>query len=541
MLSDESAPPAAVPHVAQPRPLPDASALEDRLPLWFRSTTRLPVLVVLLGAVFFVFSWLPLWHTDLWGHLAYGRLIYATGSIPATEPLMPLARGVDFVDSAWLTQVIGYLLQNRFGTAALQGLAAACITAGAVVFCWIGLRRTGSLACTLLGLAALLWLEWAQLFGGGMNLLIRPQMAGMVAFVLTLAIVTNRPRRWHWWAVPLLFAAWANLHGSFVMGLVLLGTFAVGRGGDVLRRTDRFAAVLRSWPVWRAVLLTELAAAAVLLNPYGLRLYADVWLFSGSPNLADLVEWKPLTLRMPQGQAAAAIALALIVLYRLTPRRVSTAEALALLGLGGLTLWTSRMIVWFGPVAAYYLTVHSAAVWATYRRRASQRSGYAAVPSRRPERRSLWTVAAIGIAWIFFALTPFAQVLLHGRQGQPADGLCRQTPIGAAAHLKELPPIGQLFNTYEYGDYLLWTDPSLPVFVAGHAHLVPTEVWNAYMSIINGGTGWEAALDRYGVNTIVLDRPLRQTFIDRLTEEPAWEKSFQDGNAAVFRRREPIL
>ena len=47
----------------------------------------------------------------------------------------------------------------------------------------------------------------------------------------------------------------------------------------------------------------------------------------------------------------------------------------------------------------------------------------------------------------------------------------------------------------EYGDYLLWSHPGLPVFVAGHAHLVPEEVWRDYLSTIRGGAGWLGAGD----------------------------------------------
>jgi hypothetical protein len=518
--------------------LPDATALEDRLPVWFRSTKALPLLLLPLGTIFFVVGSLPLWHTDLWGHLAYGRLIWETKSIPATEPFMPLARGVELVDTAWLSQVIGYLTLMRFGLPGLQFLAAACVTATAGVLAWLGYRKTGSIRWTALGLAAFVWLEWMQLFAMDMAVIIRPQLAGLVAFAVTLAVAVSRPRRWHWFVIPVTFAAWANLHGSFLAGLALLGVFALGRAGDVLRRTDTFGAILRDWTFWRLVLLTELAAAAVLLNPYGLRLYADAWLFAKNPNLQDLAEWDPLTLRMFQGQATAAVALALLFLYRMTPRRVGTGEALALLLFGGLALWTSRMIVWFGPVAAYCLTLHAAALWQAHR---AKKAAPAAVEEEPlvPARRSLWTVAAFGLVWIFFALTPFAQRLLHGPDPKFDRAVSSMTPTGAAEYLRKNPRPGQVFNAGDYGDFLIWTNPGIPVFVAGHVHLIPTDVWRAYNDTISGA-GWESILDRYGVNTIVLDKPTRQSFIDRLHEEPAWESKYEDRNSAVFVRREPL-
>lgn len=528
------------------RALPDASALEDRLPEWFRTSKALPLLILPLGLIFLVIGSLPLWHTDLWGHLAYGRLIWHDRAIPATEPFMPLARGVELIDTAWLSQVIGYLTLRRFGLPGIQFLAAACFTAVAAIVAWLGYRKTASVGWTMFGLAVLLWLSWRQLFQGvDMAVVIRPQMAGVLAFAVTLAVAVSRPSRWHWFVIPVTFALWANLHGSFLAGLGLLGLFALGRGGDVLRRTDRFAAAFRDWPFWRLVLMTELAAAAVLLNPYGLRIYADTWLFLRNPNLQDLPEWDPLTLRTFQGQAAAAVALLLLFLYRMTPRRIGTGEVLALVLFGGAMLWTGRMIVWWAPLAAYFLTVHAAAVRRTFRAKAASPAKDDEPELSAPTRRSLWTVVSLFLVWIFFGLTPFAQALLHGPNRNDPPPVSSQTPLGAGQHLAKLPPVGQVFNTYEFGDFLIWSSqdergrPRIATFVASHAHLVPPDVWRAYVETL-GGSDWEPTLARYGVNTIVLDKPGRQGFIDRLGEEPAWEKTYEDRNSAVFRRREPL-
>ncbi|HET6423976.1 MAG TPA: hypothetical protein VFG20_09855, partial [Planctomycetaceae bacterium] len=102
----------------------DLSLLEDRVPEQWKSTRRLTACVALLGIVFFVFCVRPLWHTDLWGHLAYGKLIATLRALPSTEPLMPLAKGVPVIDTAWLSQLIGYGTVTTLGLAGLQGLSA---------------------------------------------------------------------------------------------------------------------------------------------------------------------------------------------------------------------------------------------------------------------------------------------------------------------------------------------------------------------------------------------------------------------------------
>ena len=515
---------------------PPSSILHLRRTCSLSPAGALLILVAAIGLL--LASHRPLWHTDLWGHVAYGRLIWESGEIPETAPLMPLARGVEFIDTAWLSQVIEYLTIREFGIAGLQTLASLCVAFTGGVLMAIGWRKTGSLVWTLIGAAAWLWLEWKQLFNGGdFSLLIRPQLAGLLAFVITLAIVVGRPRWWHWIVTPVLFAAWANLHGSFPVGLALFGIFAIGRGGDILRRTDRFGVILLDWTFWRFVLLGEIAAAAVLLNPYGLRLYAEVLLFSGNPNLAALVEWEPLTLHMAQGQAAAAVTLVLLFLYRMTPRRIQTAEVLALLILGGMTLWTSRMIVWWAPVAAWCLMLHGAVIWGG--RAKGQRTTEASTLSWWRRANPLWSLAGLATIAGAIVLTPFGAEQFRGTTVPFEDAVSSRTPLGAARHLGENPPAGLIFNSMEFGDFLMWTNPGIPVFVGSHAHLVPRDVWVAYLETIRGQSDWDTVLDRYGVNTIVLDRARHQPLIDRIAENEDWRRSYQDFNSAVFRRVGP--
>src|SRR5205823_6581417 len=107
------------------------------------------------------------------------------------------------------------------------------------------------------------------------------------------------PARRLWIAVPVLFVIWANLQSSFVCGLALLGCLAAGRGGEVLWRTRSLRGALADRPFQRWTLLTELSAAATLVNPYGIHLWIDVARFGRNPILARTSDWMPLTLAGP--------------------------------------------------------------------------------------------------------------------------------------------------------------------------------------------------------------------------------------------------
>ena len=368
-------------------------------------------------------------------------------------------------------------------------------------------------------------------------LIVRPQLAGLVLFVgLFVLLDAASWRRSHWFVVPVMFALWANLHGSWVVGLGLLGTMCAGRAFDVVRRTRNIKSVVFDHQVRRLFVLTELAAVAVLLNPYGIGVYAEVLSFAGNPNLQDLIEWEPLTLRASQGKTAAAAALALMIVYRFSPRRVACAEVLLLVGLGGAAMWSSRMIHWWGPTAAYYLALHTAAI---ARRR---------LPAKRtaPVRRGLTSVVTVGLVWIFFAYTPFGFTLLHGRPaGRPgASATNREEHVGPnARRCRQL-------SAAESGE---WTDLQFVRMgrlsalrrTAGSATvhqlprpLIPREVWQDSLTILHAGSRWDDLLDRYGVNTLVLNSQQSEALVRALKgDSETWDVAYEDRLVAVFRRR----
>lgn len=536
-LTVEPQPPQTDEVVERPRSSsrePDLSVLEDRAPNWAKLSRSTAIVTFGCAVLFAILSLTPLWHTDVWGHISYGRWIVQNKALPTTEPLLPLCEGVPFVDTAWLSQVIGFLALRNFGPTALQFLYAASITFCSALIGGAILKRTGSAVWAVISILAFCAIDYQQL------IVARPQLAGLVCFVITLAALTSLQwPRWRWFALPFVFTLWANLHGSFLMGLALIGCFALGRAVDLYRRTGQLGFVWREEVFRRRVVLFQLCAAAVLLNPNGLIVYIESFKVAGNANLQDLIEWEPLTLRMMQGRMAAAALVALFIVYRLSPRRVCAAELLSLLVFGLGACWASRILVWWGPVAAYFLALHGAAVTRRW-----VRSADAPAP-----RNGLWTVATLGIAWIAFAYTPFGMRVIHGAPKTEADAarrwrraLAAQTPVDAVAYLRRHPPQGLVFNTYEWGDYLLFAGPSdIQCFVASHAHLVPTEVWSDYMRIAGAASDSIRKLDRYGVNTVVTDKQNRADLIRLLREaDDVWRLDYEDPLAVVFTRKKTI-
>ncbi len=523
-------------------PPSSSSVLAETSPSLVRATafwhvSRVTVLfVAILGLLFLFLNLRRLPLTDLWVHLAQGRAIVTSRTLPATEPLVPLAAGVPTVDTAWLTEVLGYRAIKQWGFVSMQFGGALAVTLMCALILYRAYQRSHSLDLSLAAMVLFVWGCWSPLGN------IRSQLVGLLCFVVLLTIVTSRQRRaWQWCAVPMLFALWVNLDGSFPAGLALLALLAVGRMFDVFIRCGRVCAVWRDSRVRRSVLMTELAIAATLLNPYGLRIYGEVLRFANHPNGVGLLEWEPLSLQKMAGLVAALIAAQLMMLYRFSPRRVSSAEVLWLFGFGAAGMWSSRLLVWWVPVATYCFVLHCSPVLQAW----MLAHGKTSRPSPRSGR---WSVIAFGLICCFAAATPLGARVVLGKSHSPklAGMVSAQTPWGIVQHLHKLTnenrmPTGQVFHPHEWGDFLLWAGPQqLQVFGTSQPYSIPTEVWSDYLSIINGTLEWESQLDRYGVNLVILDDERHYKLIEQFAKSELWQRTYTDSVGAVFVRRQPI-
>src|SRR5262249_8654887 len=137
---------------------------------------------------------------------------------------------------------------------------------------------------------------------------------------------------------------------------------AVGRAIDVCRRTGRIGAAAGDTPFRRLLLLILVGAAASLINPYGIRLYSEVFSVSRNPNLNDLVEWQPLAFRTRHGAIACPAAIVLLVAWIFDRRRLRAGEVLAVVGFGVGTVYSARMVLWWAPLATISFAIHAHAL-----------------------------------------------------------------------------------------------------------------------------------------------------------------------------------
>jgi hypothetical protein len=529
---------------------------------WAFSLKQLAITAAFCGLFVFL-NHMPLRGTDLWGHLTWGREIIAERALPTHDAMQPLSAGMRVVDLSWLSQVVYATVLDKGGPEALVGLFTVVVFATYLLIahtCYL-LTRSGGLS-TLLAAAAL---------GIGWNRIstIRPENFAVLLFAALLWLLAERRVRrddsiraddtngdWKvWLGVPVIFALWANLHGSFAVGVAVLGCSWLGRLLEVAWHERSLRAVIADCEGRRLLYWTELAAAAVLINPYTIDAWIEVIRFSSNTNLRDVIEWNPMQLLGIGGIEFAIAGVVAMFVLRHSRRSLTPADVLLLGVFGVAALLQVRMTGWFAAVWTVTLAPHFADVLAqAFARRKSAEVAPAVateivpaadaaveeVPPLPPGRSYRYTLACVVLVWIAFAFSTFSRPLLGGTPRTPEELYGKQTPQALTAWLVKNPPRGQVFNPQYWGDWLGFAGPKpLGLFATTNMHLIPPTVWKDYRRIYDGHSGWDNALDRYDVKTLIVDRVGQPQLMRNLRTSGDWLLAYEDPQVHVYRRKSP--
>lgn len=500
------------------------------------------------------------------------------GQVPDIEPLLPLSQKADFINPAWGSQVLMALVVDSswLGLPAIQLCHALLVLLGIATVGFAVGWRNGSALFAIAAAGSCLYVSWQQ------TLVVRPQTAGVWFFCALFALLALKLDRIR--AVQILivlgFAVWANLHGSFPLGLFLIGITGIGRAFDFCLVSRRFAkagwmlipetmvgrrrvflsSVLQRSGFYRLLALGICCVVASVLNPYGSTIYEEVIRIGGHPNMSSMIEWRPLSLSMKQGRAAAWLMAALIPAILFTRRRLQCGNMLLLMILGLLTIWSSRMINWWAPIASYLVGIHSAS--------AISRIRWPRLGSTRLSRTSFRQfkaaqALAVGIALALIVTSSSwargrstAEILDHGTPVELGEYLKNIVNSAAAADTAEehLLFSGIVFCPAEWTGYLMSeARKTLPVHGAGwqaefplksmvstHVHVISPEVWDDFLAIHLGESECIRLLDQYQINAIVLDRSRHGKLWETIRDSGQFAQTFSSKRCMLWIRTHPI-
>jgi hypothetical protein len=435
----------------------------------------------------------------LW-QIRTGDWILDHRAIPATDPFSFTAGERPWLPHEWLAEV---LLALAFRAAGMPGVMA--LTAGA----------TGLTAAVLLhhlrrflpGLYAVLAL-FIALANAAPSLLARPHVLAWPCLALWCGgLVAARARR----TAPSLallpvMVVWVNLHGSFLLGLLLPGAFLV----EAL--FDEAAEPLQVLASWGAFIFAAFAVA--LLNPAGLAGVMFPVHLLGMTSLAGIAEWRPPTFD------------------RVQPLELTILGGLALGFSGKATLPPIRL-------AMLLLLVHGAL---SHGRHQQLLGILGALILAEPLGRGLAPrgVAAAGAAWQ--ALAAGSALLAVGalavRMVLPLDP--DRSGATFAAVLDRVPPALRarpVLNDYGLGGALIFN--GVRPFIDSRADLYGDAFIGRYQDIVAPNrTTLERVLADYRIAWAIF--PSQAPIVQLLDQEPGWRRLTETDGIAVFASKDAL-
>ena len=446
---------------------------------------------------------------DFWWHLKTGQFVVQRRALPVPDPFaFTTARARDAyagegvtryfnLTHEWLAQAVLYLVYRVGGFGGVVLLRAAMLAAFCGLAGWLAYRRCGGYYRGLLAAfaAAAVATEFAS---------DRPFLFTFQFLAVTMAILETRRGLW---LLPPLFAIWANCHGGFFLGWVVLAAYAVE---GWLQRRDR-----------RLPMVSAICVLASGLNPNGFRVLPVLLDYRRSFLQSRLLEWAAPRLWPPQFFSVLLTAAAIAMLW--ARKRVRIADWLLFAAFTVAALTAERNIILIGFLAPILI-----ASYLPWKRPAPAWARYAALAL-------LAAALAVGMArGEFFQL-------------RAAEW---RYPKGAADFLQAHSVTQPMFNTYEYGGYLMWRLwPRERVFIDGRA--LSESVFMDYARILynhdeSGGKSAQELLDDYGVQAIVMNgfqysNGLVYLLAPSLADpgQKAWTLVYSDPQAMVFLRKPP--
>jgi hypothetical protein len=484
-------------------------------------------LVVLMGIFVFVNTH-PIRPYDFWWHIAVGKEIVTKGSIPTVDVYSYTEAGQPYpsYQMFWLMEIALYGIYKLGGPALVILIQSLTITCAYSVLLWIckfmsnnwRIAAGGVLFAAALGLN-----DWN----------VRPQgITFLLASVILLAIYEYRKNAQSNWLVtiPVCMLIWVNCHGTFIIGLALVGIWWGQEIWTVLRKRISLKQEVDVKPIVVPGIMFGISAVICLLNPRGLGIINYLRTLTSNSVVQNLVtEWAPPNIGSWMGALFYCGLIGSAILLVLSPKRPDFFQISSFLIFGVLGLRTSRGSVWFGLVMAPIVAEHLAAIVNRYQKAEIK-------PTKKEGSRTLNYVFVLVVIMMGVISLPWLKGILP-LPAAKAGLISSETPVQAAQFLLEEKLPGRLFNSMSFGSYLIWAAyPEYQVFADSRIELFPEKIWFDYLKISNAEGDWESQLSDYGVNTLMLSPVEQPALVMAVERSSHWKKIYQDAETFIFIR-----
>ena len=493
------------------------------------------IFIVLLGSL--CFSGLAtkmLRDAGVGWHIRTGQLILSTHHIPRVDPYSSILSGKPWIAWEWLYDVIVSALDSAAGLNGVVWFNALVIAATfAATFHSMITRATrlfAALALILLAISASM-----------IHVLARPHVVTWLFVVIWFRILDGSEQdstggkiaaRSRWlWLLPCIMVIWVNLHGGFLLGLVLCAIFwcsalwcwqATARTFDDTLLRLALGKRLRDLSA-----VTLLCAAATFVNPYGWALHPHILSYLRNPFLMDHIEeFQSPNFHQLAPRCFLVLLLVTFAALAIRKRALKASELLLLLFAIYAGLFASRNI----PVASILLVLIVGPLLPPISVLSKFSKRMTAVDSTL--RGHIWVILAI----IFVLLVDFNGGRFAGKVLANAHFDPRRMPVAAVDHLQRMGISDPVLTPDYWGGYVIYRlYPRSKIVLDDRHDLYGELVLTSYLKMYRAQPGWAEFLRAHDVTCVLM--PRNAAISAMLSQTPGWNSVYSDDLAVVFLKK----
>src|SRR5713101_1271062 len=450
---------------------------------------------------------------DAFWHIAVGRTIWQTGTLPHVDELSHTFRGQPWIANQWLGQLIffaAYTLDAWRGV----GLLAAAVAALTYALLFLTLARSMRLTVAI-GLATTAFVFSLPHFASG-----RPQIFAdplIVTWVASLVRSVENRTPPSFMLLPVM-TLWTNVHVSFTFGLALAGALAV-EAFFSSPADQRFRTAGR----WATFLVAALGFACI--TPYGLKpLLMTLQVFVGNDAVNYIQEWRPATLEILGINGPIILGLLFLALYHGV--KLPLWRLLSIIGLVYLMFAHIRFAALFAIVAPLLLVTPLTKQFPFLRlstQIATEPSFFSAMA--RASQRFLYPVCILMIV----SVAAFAAF------GPPIAPDRKISPAGAVDYIQKEHLSGNIYNPYDFGGYLIFR--GIKTFIDGRTDqlFIGGFATRLYDAVDQHPRKFIEYLTAYNVSIALVIPDSREA--QELSAAAGWQKVYSDDVSELFQKR----
>lgn len=479
-----------------------------------RINTKSLFLTVLFFGIF-IYALKPVSDPDFWWHLKTGQMIFETAQIPHFDPFSFSAYGNPWIAHEWLSELIIYLLYKTGGYVLPIIVFAVMITAA---FGFVYFRCPDESKPYIAGFSLLLGAIMSSTTWG-----VRPQVFSILntsIFLYLLSRFQQDGKIKYLLPLPLIMLFWVNLHGAFILGMVLIAVFiganVIDSGLFAFKEKSRISRIFSKTTMTLIITFVVCTLSAVL-NPNGIKILIYPFQTVNDPAIGQFIqEWASPNFHEQVWLPLVIMILLLVGAGMRSTRPISTVNILLCVVSLYAVLHATKQISLFALVTIPVLSMLISSIIPLRSNR---------TPATKLFR---WSFVIILIGCVFAVILTITQ--LNKKQTEIEDALF---PTEAVDWVIKNKPQGNVFNAYNWGGYLIWRlYPEYSVYIDGRCDMYGAEFLSNYIDIRTTKPGWEDALTKDKIGWVFVEK--NSSLANNLRHSPIWENAYEDDMSVIF-------